>query len=185
MDFTILLLNFSFLLCPFKLQFVFDLSLLLQRDLSINDLSVESLDIRLDICELVLRNLKFSLRLKAHLFDLLSSSIVLGENFLLLFLSIILNLLHRFVVVSLHSEDLLLQVCNFFFLEGNNVLMIFLLFIDLLSMLLVDGSLSVTELSTFLLLLFLQGLISSSIFEHALRVLISSCLKLLMIFFSL
>ena len=108
MDFTILLLNFSFLLCPFKLQFVFDLSLLLQRDLSINDLSVESLDIRLDISKLVLRYLKLSLRLEAHLFDLLSCSIILGENFLLFFLSIILNLLHRFVVVSLHGEDLLL-----------------------------------------------------------------------------
>ena len=52
-------------------------------------------------------------------------------------------------------------------------------------MLLVNGSLSITEPASLLLLLVLESLVASSILKHALRVLISASLKLLMVLFSL
>ena len=52
-------------------------------------------------------------------------------------------------------------------------------------MLLVNGSLSITEPASLLLLLVLESLVASRILKHALRVLISASLKLLMVLFSL
>ena len=52
-------------------------------------------------------------------------------------------------------------------------------------MLLVDGSLSIAESTSLLLLLVLESLVASSILKHALRVLVSASLKLLMVLFSL
>ena len=59
--------------------------------------------------------------------------------------------------------------------------MVFVLFVDLLSVLLIDGSLGITELSFLLQFLFLKGLVLSSILEHGLRILITTSLHLSLI----
>ena len=96
--------------------------------------------------------------------------------------SILFNLLHRHIVVSLHGLDILAQVSNLIVLLRHRILMVFLLLVDLLRVILIDCSLRVAELSCLLLLLLLQGLVSRSVFKHALRVLVSSRLELLVVF---
>ena len=59
--------------------------------------------------------------------------------------------------------------------------MVFVLFVDLLSVLLIDGSLGITELSFLLQFLFLKGLVLSSILEHGLRILITTSFHLSLI----
>jgi len=59
--------------------------------------------------------------------------------------------------------------------------MVFVLFVDLLSVLLIDGSLGITELSFLLQFLFLEGLVFSSILEHGLRILITTSFHLSLI----
>ena len=61
------------------------------------------------------------------------------------------------------------------------LVVIFLLLVHLFLVLIIDRLLSLSESSCFLLLLFLEGLVTSGIFQHTLRVLITSSLYLLIV----
>ena len=67
-------------------------------------------------------------------------------------------------------------------LLAHVILVSLVLVVDLLCMVLVDGSLSIAELSCLLLLLLLESLVAGRVLEHALRVLVPACLDLLLVF---
>ena len=110
------------------------------------------------------------------------SGLIFLLDFFNLRASILFNLLHRHIVVSLHGFDVLAKVSDLLVLLRHCSLMVELLLVDLLRVILIDGSLRVAELSRLLLLLLLQSLVPRSVFEHALRVLVSTRLELLMVF---
>ena len=62
MNCVVLDVNLCLLLSPFEVQLLNDLLLLVQRDVPIQDLAIKSLDLGLHISQLVLPNLKVSLR---------------------------------------------------------------------------------------------------------------------------
>ena len=64
------------------------------------------------------------------------------------------------------------------------ILMVLLLVVDLLCMLLIDSRLSVSKLTSLLLLLIHEGLVACGIQQHALRVIVSACLHLLIVLIS-
>ena len=82
----------------------------------------------------------------------------------------------------MHGHDVLLQVRYLLLLRGHQVLVRLVLVVDLLSVVLVDGCLRVAELSGLLLLLLLEGLVARRILQHALRVLVTPGLHLLVVF---
>ena len=82
----------------------------------------------------------------------------------------------------MNGFDVLAKVSDLIVLLRHCSLMVELLLVDLLRVILIDGSLRVAELSRLLLLLLLQSLVPRSVFEHALRVLVSARLELLMVF---
>ena len=63
--------------------------------------------------------------------------------------------------------------------------MLFLLLVDLLSMLLHDYFLRISEVPRLLLLMLLQSLVAGCVLKHALRVLIPLCLELMVVLFRL
>ena len=67
-------------------------------------------------------------------------------------------------------------------LLAHIILVRLVLVIDLFCMVLVDGCLSIAELSGLLLLLLLESLVAGRVFEHTLRVLVPACLNLLLVF---
>ena len=67
-------------------------------------------------------------------------------------------------------------------LLAHVILVSLVLVVDLLCMVLVDGSLSIAELSGLLLLLLLESLVAGRVLEHALRVLVPARLDLLLVF---
>lgn len=68
---------------------------------------------------------------------------------------------------------------------SDSFMVIFLFLVHLFLMLVIDRLLSLSESSCFLLLLFLECLVTSGIFKHALRVFISSGLYLLVVLIGL
>ena len=62
--------------------------------------------------------------------------------------------------------------------------MVLLLIVHLLCVLLIDSRLRVSKFTSLLLLLVHEGLVARCVLQHALRVLVSACLHLLVIFFS-
>ena len=100
--------NFCFLLCPFILQFFFDFLLLADRALQVNNLPFKCLNLRLNIIKLILSDLQVSLGPQTHIGDLRECCIVFLLDLCNFFLSIVLDLVHRLVVVSLHGKDILL-----------------------------------------------------------------------------
>ena len=67
-------------------------------------------------------------------------------------------------------------------LLAHVILVSLMLVVDLLCMVLVDGSLSIAELSGLLLLLLLESLVAGRVLKHALRVLVPARLDLLLVF---
>ena len=84
------------------------------------------------------------------------------------FMCISSDLVHRLGVISLHGNDVLFEMGDLILFLSNRILMVLLLLVDLLSVLLVDGSLGISELSGLLLLLFLKGLVPGCVFKHPL-----------------
>ena len=112
MDCVVLDVDLRLLLGPLEVQLLNDFLLLVQRDVSIEDLAIKSLDFRLYISQLVLPDLQVSLRSQTHL-----SHLSQGSQIFLLDLenfgpSILFNLRHCLIVVSLHGLDILPQVSN-------------------------------------------------------------------------
>ena len=155
MDDVIFNVDLGFFLSPLKVQLLNDLLLLFKRNISVKNLAIESFYFRLHISQLVLRNLQISLGPKTHFGDLSEGSQVLLLNFEDLRASILFNLLHCLIVVPLHSLNVLAQMSDLLVFFGHSILVVLLLLVDLLSVILIDGSLSVAEFSRFLLLLLL------------------------------
>ena len=109
-------------------------------------MSVESLDFLLDIRELVFSDLKVSRGTKRHILHLNKGSVILIFDLNDFVLGILVDLVHRLFVISLHSNDVLFQVGDLLFLFTDLILVVLLLLVDLFSVLFVDGSLSVSEL---------------------------------------
>ena len=76
-DRVVLDVDLCLLLGPFEVQLLNYFLLLVQRDVSIEDLAVESLDLRLHIGQLVLPDLQVSLRPQTHLGHLSQGSQIL------------------------------------------------------------------------------------------------------------
>ena len=85
--------------------------------------------------------------------------------------SIIMDLLHGLLVVSLQGFNLFLELLDLGLLGIDEVLVVSLELIYLLSMLFKDAHLDGMELSLLFIMLVEKGLIASSIFKHSLRVL--------------
>ena len=181
----VLNIDLRLLLRPFEIQLLNDLLLLVKRDVAVEDLTIKRFYFRLNVCQLVLCDLKISLRPQTHSAHLLSGSCVFLNDLVDFGLSIFKNLFRRFRVILLHRLNLLSQVLDLLFLLGHVVLMSLLLIIDFHSVIFVDGSLGIAELSCLLRLLLLEGLIACGILEHALRVLIAFGVEDLMVLFVL
>ena len=76
-------------------------------------------------------------------------------------------------------------MCNLLLFLGQGVLVVLFLPICLLLVLLEDVSLGLTEPSSLLLLLFLQGLVPGRVLQHLLRILVALLFELLVVFLSL
>ena len=144
------------------------LLLFLKLELLVTNEAHESLKLRLNICQLVLCDLKVGLRSKTHVGDLVEACLVLLLNLTNFLLSVIIDLIHHFLVVPFHGLNGLLKMSDLLLLLVDSILVVLLLLIDLLSVLLIDCGLSITELPGFLLLLFLESLVASGILKHAL-----------------
>ena len=115
--------------------------------------------------------MEISFRCKAHVCHLLQTVFILLVNLLLLILSILVDLIHSLHVVSLQRFNLLIELLDLSLLGIDEVLVVSLELIDLLSMLFKDAHLDGMELSLLFVMLVEEGLIASSIFKHSLRVL--------------
>ena len=98
-----------------------------------------------------------------------------------LVVSILGDLIHRLTIVVDHRVNVLSQVSDLLLLLRKRILVILFFLVQLLSVLFVHVFLGFTEATCLLLLMLLQSLILSCIFEHPLRVLISSVLNHLMV----
>ena len=184
-DCVVLDVDLRLLLGPLEVQLLNYFLLLVQRDVSIEDLAVESLDLRLYIGQLVLPDLQVSLRPQTHLGHLGQGSQILLldlENF---GPGILLDLCHSLIVVPLHGLNIFPQVSNLLILLRNVSLVLLLHLVDLLGMVFKNCGLCIAELPRFLLLLLLKCLVAGCILEHALRVLVPVSLQLLVILFLL
>lgn len=181
-DNHILLVDLRFLVQAQAIQLVDLVLLFVKLRALLLDQAVELLDVLLHVSELVLGDLQVGLRAQAHVRDLVQACLIFLLDFSDLIGSILVDLLHRFAVVLFCESDLLGQIRNRFFLRRQGILMVFLLFIGLLSVLIVECGLSLAEPPRFLLLLLLQCLVLRRVLKHALRVLVATLLDLLVIF---
>ena len=170
MNRVILDINFCLLLSPILVQLLDDVLLLFKGDVPIEDLTVKSLDVGLDIGQLVFRDLKVCLGSQTHIGDQLKSSLVLVQDLLDFRFSILFNLTHSLLIIPLHRLDVLLQVSDLLILLRHGILMSLLLLVHLFSMTFIDLSLGIAELTGLFLLLFLEGLVASCVLKHLLRV---------------
>jgi len=168
MDDIVLDVDLGLLLGPLKVQLRLVFLLFIQLDLLVIDPAGECLDLRLDVSELVLGDLQISLGAQTHIRHLIQTGLVFLLDFTDLRLCILGNLLHRLVVVPLHCFDVVAQVGNLLVFFSDSVLMVLLLLVHLLGVFLVDCSLGVSKLSCLLLLLLLESLVASSVFQHTL-----------------
>ena len=185
MDDIVLDVDLSLLLGPLKVQLLLVFLLFIQLDLLVIDPAGECLDLRLYVSKLVFGDLQISLGAQTHVRHLIQTGLVFLLDLTDLRLSVLGDLLHRLIIVPLHRFDVVAEVGNLLVFFGDSVLMVLLLLVHLLGVFLVDCSLGISKLSSFLLLLLLEGLVASCVFQHALRVLIPSCFKLLVVFLCL
>ena len=144
------------------------LLLLLKLELLVTDEAHEGLELRLDVSQLVLCDLKVGLRSQTHVGDLVEARLVLLLDLTNFLLCVIVDLIHHFLVVALHGLNGLLKVSDLLLLLVDGILVVLLLLIDLLSVLLVDCGLSIAELPGLLLLLLLESLVAGGVLKHAL-----------------
>ena len=168
MDDVVLDVDLVSFLSILEVKFLDLLLLFLELELLVANEAHESLELRLNISQLVLRDLKVGLRSQTHVGDLVEACLVLLLNLANFLLCVVIDLVHHFLVVTLHGLDGLLKVSDLLLLLVDSILVVLLLLIDLLSVLLVDRGLSITELPGLLLLLLLESLVASGILEHAL-----------------
>lgn len=155
MDDLVFDVDFSLLLGPLEVQLLLVILLLIQLHLLVSDPAGEGLDLLLHIGQLVLCDLKISLRTQTHVCHLIETSLVLLFDLTDLLLSIFSDLLHRFLIISLHRFNVVSKVRDLLILLSDGILMILLFLVDLLGVLFVDRSLCISELSSLLLLLLL------------------------------
>lgn len=155
MDDVVFYIDFCLFLGPLSIQLQFVFLLFIQLDLFVIDPARERLDLWLDVSELVLSYLEVGFRAETHVCNLCQTSLVFLPDLNNLGLSVLSDLLHRFVVVSLHRLNIVAKVSDLLVFFCNSVLVILLLLVHLLCVLLVDRSLGVSKLSSLLLLLFL------------------------------
>jgi hypothetical protein len=177
-DRVILILNLGCVPSNFLSQLGSCVGLSVQLLILVLDFSLELLDVRVQILELVPRKLELSLGLETHVTYLGLILLVLGVNILDFKLGIILDLLDNLTIVFLHPLDFsseLLCLGDLTFHEGP-VLVHDLIHIPIV---LVDDLIDlVFEGSCILLLLSLELLELGCILEHLLRVLVPLLFKL-------
>jgi len=177
-DLTFLLLEFVFELCD---RFILLLKLV---SFFVNDTFL-ALELDSDIVEFVLGGLQVGLGAQTHIHDLIQIGLVLHLHLVDFSIGIVVDLLHRLAVLVLHDADAFCQVLDLLVLLVDRVLMILLLLGDFTDMILVQLGLHLAEFARIDLELLLHCLVASSVFEHALRVVISASFKLLVVLLSL
>ena len=178
MDNLVFDVDLRLLFCPLDLELLDVGALLLKHRVLILNPAVVNLQILTHISELVLSELNFTLRRRGHLqhFVLVVLLPLLDDSDLIV--CILCDLVHSFLIVAFHGFNVLLEQVDELFLFANGVGMILVLLIDLLGVLLVNGSLGIAEFPLLLQLLLLQGLIFCGILEHILRVLVAASFHL-------
>ena len=171
------------MLLPSLLQLFNGLPLVLQLSALILDISLKGLNLTRSLSQFVLGGLKVGLRSQAHLFDLVQTIGILLLNLLDFIVSIVVDLVHGLSVVLLQVFNLVFQLEDLGLLGVNEVLVLSLQLIHLLGVLLKDGHFDLMELSLFLLMLIEQGLVTCSILQHSLRILILLLFELNMVLF--
>ena len=114
-----------------------------------------------------------SFRSQPHILDLAQARLVFGLDLVDLLLCIVVDLLHGLFVVALQRYNLTLQLLNLIFQNLDVVLMGLLLLIDFKRVHLKHVCLRYPEFRSFFLGLVLKLLISCSILQHFLRVVIA------------
>lgn len=163
------------------LQLINSFALLGKLQLLVLTLSLELVNFSFNFCQLVPSDLKVSLSFKAHVLDLGLVSCVLLDNLIVLCLTILHDLSHHFLIVTLQSLNFLFELMNESPLFVYKIIVIFLVHIHSRGVLIVDLLLGGREGIQIRLLLCLQLVVTSSVLEHLLVVLIASGFKLLML----
>lgn len=127
---NILLSDLFLLLRDQVLQLIDSLSLLSQLQLLVLTLSLELVNLRFNLRQLVSCDLQVSLCLKPHILNLGLVRSVLLDNLVVLSLTILHNLSHHLFIVALQCFNLLFQFMNESPLLVDEIIMIFLVHID-------------------------------------------------------